>query len=100
MYPRATPRGNCSHLRLFPFFRHPARGRGEMSTGTDLRGKTRAQELAERFDTDNGVVIGFVQAASDDQWNRVTTAEGWTVAATAMHIATGHLIIPPWVHRI
>lgn len=71
-----------------------------MSTGTDLQGKTRAQELADRFDAANEEVIRFVQTCTDDQWSRVTTAEEWTVPATAMHIATGHLIIPPWVHRI
>ncbi|MGY1821746.1 DinB family protein [Geodermatophilus sp. SYSU D00079] len=71
-----------------------------MSTGTDVTGKTRAQELADRFDADNAEVVRFVQTCTDEQWNCVTTAEGWTVPATAMHIATGHLIIPPWVHRI
>lgn len=48
---------------------------------------TRAAELAASFERLNNDVIGLVNGCDDEQWQRTTTAEGWTVAATAHHLA-------------
>ena len=48
---------------------------------------TRAAELAANFERLNNDAIGLVTGCTDEQWRRTTHAEGWTVAATAHHLA-------------
>jgi uncharacterized damage-inducible protein DinB len=50
----------------------------------------RAQALAERFEQMNRQLISTVESCSDEQWQAKTTAEGWSVAVTAHHIAGAH----------
>ncbi len=44
-------------------------------------------ELAEEFERGNSALVDGIEGCSPDQWQRTTEAEGWTVAATAHHLA-------------
>ena len=48
-----------------------------------------AEALAQQFEEANSNLLALVERLSDDQWS-LTCPEGWTVAATAMHVATSH----------
>ena len=50
----------------------------------------RAETLANRLDQANDETIAAVGACSDDQWGKTCADEGWTVAVTAHHIASGY----------
>lgn len=47
----------------------------------------RAANLINQLKQANDDVIGSIESLSDDQWQKTTGEEGWTVAATAHHIA-------------
>lgn len=49
----------------------------------------RAQELVERFKAFNTEVIRFVEACSEEQWNKECSEE-WNLGVVARHIAAGH----------
>jgi len=49
----------------------------------------RAQDLVERFKAFNNEVIRFVEACSEEQWNKVC-AEEWNIGVVARHIGAGH----------
>ena len=49
----------------------------------------RAQDLVESFKAFNNEVISFVQACSEEQWNKAC-AEEWNIGVVARHIAAGH----------
>lgn len=51
---------------------------------------SRAQTLADRFQRDNDQLVQGVERLTDADWRKMTSSEGWTVGATAHHIATGH----------
>jgi hypothetical protein len=53
--------------------------------------RTRSAELAERFIEATEQVVTLVEEISDERWGWVTSAEGWTVAAVAHHIARAFL---------
>jgi uncharacterized damage-inducible protein DinB len=48
---------------------------------------TRTEALARLFETRAQQAAAVVEEVSDADWQKVTTAEGWTVAATAHHLA-------------
>ncbi len=50
----------------------------------------RAKELSERFMSFNSEVIAFVEKCSDENWEKVTSGEKWSVGVVARHIAAGH----------
>ena len=50
----------------------------------------RAEALAQEFEQANEAVIQTVEHCSDQQWQAQCAGEGWSVAATAHHIAEGH----------
>ena len=49
----------------------------------------RAQDLVERFNAFNNEVIRFVEACSEEQWDKVC-AEEWSLGVVARHIGAGH----------
>ena len=51
----------------------------------------RTKELVERFTAFNNDFIAFVENCSDEEWRKVCSGEGWTVAVVAHHVAGGHL---------
>jgi len=59
-----------------------------------------SEALANRLDAANNAVIEAVKGMSDAQWAALTKSEGWTVAATAHHIAGGHEAIAGLVQAI
>jgi hypothetical protein len=50
----------------------------------------RAKELAERLTTFNNDMISCVENCSDEDWQKVTSAEQWPVGVVARHVAAGH----------
>lgn len=52
-----------------------------------------AESLAATFERENNALIAAVEGLSDAQWQALTKEEGWSVAATAHHIAGGHQMI-------
>ena len=50
----------------------------------------RTKELVERFTAFNNDFIAFVENCSDEEWRKVCSGEGWTVAVVAHHVAAGH----------
>ena len=48
----------------------------------------RAEALARQFETRAQQAAAVVEQVSDADWRKVTHAEGWTVAATAHHLAS------------
>jgi hypothetical protein len=49
----------------------------------------RVQDLVERLKAFNNEVIRFVEACSEEQWDKVC-AEEWTLGVVARHIGVGH----------
>ena len=49
----------------------------------------RAQDLVERLKAFNNEVIRFVEACSEEQWDKVC-AEEWNLGVVARHIGIGH----------
>lgn len=49
----------------------------------------RAQDLVERLKAFNNEVIRFVEACSEEQWDKVC-AEEWNLGVVARHIGVGH----------
>jgi uncharacterized protein (TIGR03083 family) len=52
-----------------------------------------AEALAAKFEQENNALTAAIEGLSDAQWQALTAEEGWTVAATAHHIAGGHQAI-------
>ncbi len=51
---------------------------------------TQAEALAAAFEHENNALIAAIEGLSGAQWQALTKEEGWTVAATAHHIAGSH----------
>jgi uncharacterized damage-inducible protein DinB len=51
---------------------------------------SKGAQLAEDLANFNAEVTALVEGCPDDLWQQKTGEEGWTVAATAHHIAEGH----------
>lgn len=52
-----------------------------------------AEALAAKLEQENDALIAAIEGLSDAQWRALTKDEGWTVAATAHHVAGGHRAI-------
>lgn len=50
----------------------------------------RAEALANKLEQANDDTIAAIGACSDEQWGKTCADEGWTVAVTAHHIASGY----------
>lgn len=48
---------------------------------------TNGQALADQFERELGELVNVVESCPDAQWQATCGAEGWTVAATAHHVA-------------
>lgn len=48
------------------------------------------EALAATLEQENNALIAAIEGLSDAQWQAQTKEEGWTVAATAHHIAGSH----------
>lgn len=59
-----------------------------------------SEALANKLEAANAAVVEAVKGMSDAQWAALTKSEGWTVAATAHHIAGGHEAIGGLVQAI
>jgi hypothetical protein len=57
-------------------------------------------EIAEQLQTLNADAADLVVRLDDEQWRRVTAAEGWPIAVTARHIALGHQQFVTWIRRM
>ena len=51
---------------------------------------TIGESLATKFEVTNQEIIKTVESASDDQWGRVTAAEGWPAGVALHHIAESY----------
>ncbi len=51
---------------------------------------TRSEELAKKFDASCGEMNKTVEALSDAEWKKVTSAEKWPVGVVAHHVALSH----------
>ena len=49
---------------------------------------TRSSDLATTFERGNAEAFALLNGCTEEQWQRTTIAEGWTVAATGHHLAT------------
>lgn len=65
-----------------------------------MSSKTRAEELAERFEAINNEFIALVEGCSDENWRKVSEGEEWSVGVIANHIAAGHAGIASFAQRI
>ena len=57
-------------------------------------------ELASRFEQANRELIALVEACSEAEWRKTTTAEQWPVAVVAHHVGGGHSLIAGLVRKI
>ncbi len=60
----------------------------------------RARALADDFERTNGELIQLVEELSEAEWATRTTAEGWSVAVTARHVAAAHGFIARRVRAV
>lgn len=60
----------------------------------------KSMELATRFEQVNQELIAFVEACSDANWRRTTTAEQWPVAVVAHHVGSSHGVIAGLARKI
>ena len=51
---------------------------------------SRAEDLAAQFEAVNAALIDAVENCSADQWGSACTAEGWSAAVVAHHVAGSH----------
>ncbi len=50
----------------------------------------RAQALVQRFNAANAELISYIEGCTEDDLDRVTTDEAWSVRVTAHHLAVSH----------
>jgi DinB superfamily len=60
----------------------------------------RAEQLARKFDESCAEMNKIVEALSDADWKKVTSAEKWPVGVVAHHAAEGHAGIAGLVQRV
>ncbi len=58
------------------------------------------QELALQFERANSELIAAIEQCPDARWWARCEPEGWTVAATAHHVAASHRLIAEWVRIV
>ena len=59
-----------------------------------------SQTLAMQFEQGNNELIAAIEHCPDGRWRGRCQAAGWTVAATAHHVAASHPLIAGWVRII
>ena len=50
----------------------------------------RAQALVQRFNSANTELISYIEGCTEEELDRVTVGEGWSVRVTAHHLAVSH----------
>lgn len=50
----------------------------------------RAQELVQRFEAANNAMIRYIEGCSEEDLNKVTGGEGWSVRVAAHHVGVSH----------
>ena len=50
----------------------------------------RVQVLVERFNNANAELISYIAGCTEEELDRVTAGEGWSVRVTAHHLAVSH----------
>lgn len=50
----------------------------------------RTQALVQRFNTANAELISYIAGCTEEELDRVTAGEGWSVRVTAHHLAVSH----------
>src|SRR5262245_327809 len=60
----------------------------------------RAETLAKRFEMQAGEMTAAIEKLTDADWNKITSAEKWSVGVTAHHVAGAHEPITPIVTTI
>ena len=50
----------------------------------------KAKELAEKFTTFNKEMLSIVENCTDEDWQKESGGEKWTVGVVAHHVAAGH----------
>jgi hypothetical protein len=53
----------------------------------------RVADLAAKLEEANAAVIEAVENSSEEDWQKITDSEGWSVGVTARHIGISHLPI-------
>src|SRR4051812_27399169 len=61
---------------------------------------SQGQALATQFEQANDELIATVERCPEARWRARCEPEGWTVAATAHHVAAAHPVIAEWVHVV
>lgn len=60
----------------------------------------RAEQLAVKLEQVTGDATKTIEEISDEQWRETCEAEGWSVAATAHHIAGGYAPISGFIQAV
>ena len=60
----------------------------------------RAKDLAGRFTAFNNDMISLVENCSDEDWQKVTSGEKWSIGVVAHHVAAGHYGVLEWAKMI
>lgn len=60
----------------------------------------RAQELVQRFEAANDAMIHYIEACSEEELNKITSGEGWSVRVAAHHIAASHEPVAGLAHLL
>lgn len=50
----------------------------------------RTQALVQRFNTANAELISYIAGCTEEELDRITVDEGWSVRVTAHHLAVSH----------
>lgn len=58
---------------------------------------TRSEEFAVRFEKADSEFIALIERLEEDQWRARCSAEGWTVAQAAAHLAEDHPVLADFV---
>ena len=61
---------------------------------------TRAENLADQFEKANDQFIALIERLNEGQWRARCSAEGWTVAETACHLAEDHRVLADFVQLV
>jgi hypothetical protein len=59
-------------------------------------GVSRADVMVEA----NAEFVRFLESCTTEDWGRICSSEGWTVAAVAYHIARGHQVVAGWIETL
>ncbi|MGB0387813.1 MAG: DinB family protein [Ardenticatenaceae bacterium] len=63
-------------------------------------GSQRRQKVLTRFENFHADLLSFVETCSDEDWQKITSAEQWSVGIVARHIGAAHYGVVGWVQLI